>query len=136
MPTDVGTGLQSRCKARTKTGQPCQSFALSSGFCFQHDPSKAAARHAARSAGGKARHGRKLGKRGRDADTVAVVQVRSVADVVALLERGINDALALENSISRARALGALALAALKALEVGELENRIAVLEGVLKDAS
>ncbi len=38
----------------------------------------------------------------------------------------------LENSVSRARAVGTLALAALKVFEVAELEARIAALEASL----
>lgn len=62
--------------------------------------------------------------------------MRSVDEVLTLLEKAIHDVLELENSISRARALGTLAMAALKALEVGELENRVAVLEQTIDGVS
>ena len=42
------------------------------------------------------------------------------------------DTLSLENSISRSRTLAYLAMVALKALETGELEARVAALEGAV----
>jgi len=113
------------CKATTKDGQPCRAWALhGSDFCFQHDPSKAQERKEARSKGGRARHGRKL-----DADRGRVVQLDTLADVVRLVEGAVGDLLQLENSVSRARAVGYLAGIAVKALQVSELEERIARLE-------
>ena len=53
----------------------------------------------------------------------------SVGDVVALLEVTVRDVLGLENSVSRARAIGFLAGIALRGLEAGELEDRIGRLE-------
>ena len=119
--------LGSLCKATNKRGDPCGAYSLlDSDFCFAHCPSKAAARKAARSAGGRARHGRSLG-------AVATgdqgVKLGSVGDVVALLQETVRDVLTLENSIGRARAVGYLAGIAVRALEVSDLEQRIAVLE-------
>mgnify|MGYP001209082720 CR=1 FL=1 len=115
------------CKATRKDGQACCAYSLlDSDFCFAHDPTKAAARKAARSAGGRARHGRTLkttstGDQG--------VRLGSVADVVELLEGAVADLLALENSVARARAVGYLAGIAVRALEIAELEDRIGRLE-------
>jgi len=96
-----------------------------SRYCFFHDPTRSAERRQARSAGGRARHGRSLnGGQGGD-----VVVLASVADVVLLLERAARDLLSLENSISRARALAYVGSIAVKALEVGDLEERISALE-------
>jgi hypothetical protein len=56
-----------------------------------------------------------------------------MGDVVRLLERAVNDALVLENSLQRARTLGYLAGAVVKAFEMGELEVRMKTLEERLK---
>ena len=114
-----------RCKATTKAGNQCQAYALAeSDYCFHHDPTKAAERKAARAKGGRARHGRRI-----DQGSTEPVRVESMADVIRLLERAVNDALALENSLQRARTLGYLAGAMIKALEVGDLEERVSALE-------
>jgi len=95
-----------------------------SWYCFQHDPSKAQERHEARARGGRARHGRKL-----DGDRGQVVELRTLSDVVRLVEGAVGDLLTLENSVSRARAVGYLATVAVKALAASDLEERIARLE-------
>jgi len=112
------------CKATTRGGRPCQAFPVAgSDFCFWHDPSRAAQRTLARKKGGRARHGRRLSTTGE------IVKLGSVADVVALLEGAVGDLLELENSVARARAVATLAGVVVKALEVSELEDRIARLE-------
>ena len=112
------------CKATTKSGDPCGAFGLASGYCFMHDPTKAAERKAARTKGGRARHGRRIEQGSTDP-----VRIESLADVVHLLERAVNDALALENSVQRARTIGYLAGVMVKALRESELEQRVSVLE-------
>jgi len=113
-----------RCKASSSTGKPCQSFAVDgSEFCFWHAPELAERRKLARSNGGRARHGRTV------ATDKTPVKLESLGDVVVLVERAVNDLLQLETSVSRARALGYLASVATKALEVSDLEQRIARLE-------
>ena len=59
--------------------------------------------------------------------------LQSVGDIRRLLEVAVLDTLGLENSIARSRTLGYLAVAALKLLEVGELEQRLATLESALR---
>lgn len=119
-----------RCKATNRRGEPCAAYACKdSDYCYWHDPDKAAERKAARRKGGLARHGRSIGVTG-DPEPVAI---SSVADVVRLLEQAVNDVLRLENSIQRARAIGYLAGVIVKALELGELEERVAALEAALK---
>ena len=119
-----------QCKAVNKQGRPCGAFALTdSDFCFHHDPDKAAERKAARIRGGRARHGRSLAEEG----NAGPVKIETVGDVVTLLTGAINDCLILENSIQRARAIGYLAGVIVKALELAELEERVAALEAALK---
>ena len=56
-----------------------------------------------------------------------------MADIRRLLEVAVLDTLGLENSISRARTLAYLATTAIKHLEVGELEQRLASLEAAVQ---
>jgi len=116
----------SQCSATTKKGEQCKAYALAdSDFCFTHDPAHAGERAQARSKGGRARHGRLIGSTG-DAEPV---RVQSMADVVDLLERTVNDALKMENSLQRARTIATLAGTIVKALQFATLEERVAALE-------
>ena len=65
----------------------------------------------------------------------ALVSLRSVGDVQAQLESALADTLGQENSAARTQAVVRLLQVALKALEVGDLENRIAILEAQLGNA-
>ena len=121
------------CQARRSDGQPCQAWACKdSDLCFWHDPAQATERKAARSKGGRARHGRTLAP----FDNAGPVTISNVADVVALLTQTVNDVLRLENSIQRARAIGYLAWTIIKALELADLEERVSALETALQPDS
>ncbi len=99
-------GASRPCKAHNKRGEPCGSYAVTgSDFCMNHDPARAAQMAAARVKGGRARHGRTVGPTAAPGQTV---RLESVGDVLRLIERAVNDALAMENSLSRARTLGTL----------------------------
>jgi hypothetical protein len=63
----------------------------------------------------------------------APASAKTTADIVAILEQAIGDCLALENSVNRARTVGYLALASLKAIELNELADRVAALEMAMK---
>jgi len=116
------------CTATTTTGAPCRAWAVAgSSFCINHDPARAGQIAEARRKGGQARHGRKVGKVG----VAEAVDLASLADVLGLLERAVNDALTLENSISRARTLGYLASVWADLYESSELEKRVAALEAI-----
>lgn len=118
-----------RCKATTRKGSPCQAWAVEgSRFCFWHDPARAQERRAARAKGGKARHGRQIGPTG----GAEPVKIGSAADTLPILERAVNDLLALENSVNRARAIGYLCGQVVKVFEVTDLQARMEALESVL----
>jgi len=120
-----------RCKATTKAGEPCRGFAVGGGgYCFTHDPGRAEERRLARAKGGAARHGRKLG------GNHEAVTLASIADLLPLLERAVNDVLSLENSVARARTIGYLAGIAVRAFELTDLAERIAAIEEVINDAN
>lgn len=54
-------------------------------------------------------------------------------DIRRLLEIAVIDTFALENSVARSRTLAYLAQTALRCLEVGELEERLALLEAAVR---
>ena len=114
------------CQASTKNGRPCQLAALPGvAFCWWHDPDKAEARKLARSKGGRARQGRKLGP----LVDGEYVEIRDLGDVVRIVERELNEVLHLDRSISRARAVGYLCGIVSGIYKDSELEARLAALE-------
>ena len=120
-----------QCKATTKTGRPCPNPARDGGeFCGFHDPDLAAVRAEARRRGG---HNRRT-RRAPGHDDPPASPLRSVDDVQCVLERTLADTLAQENSGSRTQALVRVCVAALKAIEVGEIEERVAALEARLSE--
>ena len=119
-----------RCQAQTKRGKPCGAKpAVGKSYCAFHDPARAAAQAQARKRGG---HNRQTVKA---AGVSGPASLRTSGDVLALLEEVLADTRKQENSAQRSRTLISLALAALKALEVGELEERLEALELACKEA-
>lgn len=118
--------MSSRCAALTRSGVRCRAWALrGSDFCFAHDPDRAADRHAARSKGGRSRHGR-------DLTGDVPLSLRSLADVPDVLDLAFADLQRCEASVSRSRALAYLAGVATRSFEVVELLARLEVVEGRL----
>ena len=113
------------CQARAESGEPCRQAPLrDSDFCFWHSPDHADEVAEARRLGGLRRRREKAVSGAYDFEGLADVgQVRRLLEVAAL------DTLSLENSVARSRTLAYLAQVALKALEVGELAQRIDALE-------
>ena len=117
-----------KCKAKTKGGEACGAYALAeSEYCYTHDPTRAAERQKARKTGGLNRQtphgGAYSGPR----------QVRTLADVLQVLDYTLCESLILENSITRGRLLVAIAAEFTNAIKTGELEARLLALEMVLK---
>jgi hypothetical protein len=101
-----------------------------SAFCFWHDPDKADDVADAQRLGGV--------RRKRERTIAAAYDFTGLGSIDAIrriLEVATTDALSLENSIARVRALISAALAAAKLLETGELEARLATLELALGSA-
>jgi hypothetical protein len=99
-------------------------------FCFWHSPETAEEAAEARRLGGLHRRKKK---------TVGAVfgfrGLRTIEDNQGLLETAAIETLALENSISRNRALASFAAVGVKLIEVGDLEERLAVLEAATRYA-
>lgn len=115
--------METFCKYVKQNGERCQAKRMAeSDYCYWHNPDMAAKRAEARKRGGQNRRVGKQGNNGR-------YSIRTTDDVLRALEDALNDATGLENSHARARTIGYLCQIALRGLEVGELENRIAALE-------
>ncbi len=113
-----------RCQARNARGEPCGSPPLKkAAFCLMHSPDQRAATEARRLGGLRRR--REVAVSG----AFVFTGLGTVADIRRLVEIAALDTLELENSTARSRTLGSLAHAALKLLEVGELEGRVSALE-------
>ena len=67
-----------KCMARRVDGKPCNGSPNASGFCLAHDPARAGAIADARRAGGRARHGRRIGTTGDGAS----VNLATLGDVL------------------------------------------------------
>lgn len=119
--------MAKHCKAPTRKGTPCPNAAGASGYCFTHDPAKVAERAAARRAGGQARNTPHS-----DA-AKPPAQVRTLDQVLALLDYATAEAVVMENSVLRGRLLVQLAGAYTEAIKTGEFEQRLAAIEAVLK---
>ena len=118
----------SGCAGMKENGQPCRAPKLQEGdYCLMHSPEHAQEMAEARRLGGLRRR-REVAVSG----AFDFVGLQTVADIRRLLEVAVLDTLGLENSISRARTLAYLATTAIKLLEVGELEQRLASLEAAI----
>ncbi|MCZ2127424.1 MAG: hypothetical protein LC099_06570 [Anaerolineales bacterium] len=118
-----------QCKAKTTNGKPCQAQALKGGkFCFTHDAASGAARAAARRKGGQ----RNRPPHNGNAEAVPV-KVRTLEDVLAVLDYALQEALPLENSVQRGRLLVAICGAFVEAIKTGELESRLMAIESALQ---
>ena len=114
-----------RCSHARADGRPCGGFAVGgSRFCFAHDPDRATARDEARRRGGRAGRVTTLPE--------SSVRVRSLGDVLSLVEESINDVRAGRVDVRVANAVGYLANIAIRAIEQGDLAERLAALEAVL----
>lgn len=114
------------CEAVTKRGRVCGAHALrGSQYCYMHDPARASERSSARRLGGL--------RRGSHAGQVSSLpaKVRTIEDILALLDYTREELSALDNGIPRARALVSLASEYRACLELSDIETRLARLEEV-----
>lgn len=115
----------SNCRAVKRDGRPCGATPLRDAeFCFWHSPEHADELAEAQRLGGLRRRKEKTVAGAYDIEGLDdVPKIRRLLEIAAL------DTLSLENSVARSRTLAYLAQIALKALEVGEFEERLARIE-------
>lgn len=115
------------CKSKNAKGENCKAFADASGFCFMHNAEKGKERALARRNGGLAT------KKPHFADaSVLPVKIRSVENVLTVLDYALIETIGLDNSIQRGRLLVAISHGFIEALKVGEFEKRLEAIEHAL----
>jgi hypothetical protein len=120
--------IRRRCAYAKADGQPCQMAPLRDRpYCFSHDPERAEEAADARRLGGLRRR-----KEGTIAVAYDLPGLDTVVGIRRLLDIVVTDGVGLDNGIPRLRVLISTALAAMNLLKVGELEERLAALEGVI----
>jgi hypothetical protein len=116
------------CKAKTDKGESCRAMPMRErDYCVFHDPDHAEVVAQARSAGGQ--------RRKREATLATAYDFQgltSIDEIRRLVEVAAYDALGLDNSINRVRALGYLAQVATTLLEKGEHEDLARAIEAAL----
>ena len=113
------------CTYQRPDGWSCRATPLrDEPFCFWHAPETADEAAEARRLGGLHRRKKKT-----VAALYGVGGLRTIDDLQGLLETTVIETMALENSISRNRAIAGMVATGAKLIETGELEERIAALE-------
>jgi hypothetical protein len=100
-------------------------------YCFAHDPERAADAADARRLGGLRRR-----KEGTIAVAYDLPGLDTVVGIRRLLDIVVTDGVGLDNGIPRLRVLISTAVAAMNLLKVGDLEERLEALEGVVLNRS
>jgi len=122
-----------KCKAITKNGTACQANAQTGrDYCFLHDPNKAEAVKAARSKGGsslKVIDPKRFKPWRGTAGEVTVMKSPTPQDIVNLLADTIDEVKTGTIDPRVANAVGYLAGAIIKAVEVDALVDRLAAIE-------
>ncbi|MFQ6027184.1 MAG: hypothetical protein ACE5Q6_06810 [Dehalococcoidia bacterium] len=117
--------LARTCSVRRSDGSPCRATPLrDSNYCLMHDPDHHQEMQEARRLGGL--------RRKREVTVTGAYDLSgldTVAGLRRLLDIAVHDALGLENSIARVRAIGYLVGIGGKLLQEGELEERMTALE-------
>lgn len=115
-----------QCAHTKPNGEPCRGYAITgSRFCFAHDPAQAEKRTDARRRGGSAGMPEPLPE--------SELTIRSMSDVLELIETTINDVRAGRVDTKTANTVGYLANVAVKVIQQTDLEARLEALESVLE---
>ncbi len=119
-----------RCKATKADGTACRASSLpGSKYCFFHDPDREEERQAGRRAGGQTGRAAAL-----PSDT-EFVDLKTPADIVGLLGDTINRVRVGAVDPRVGNCIGYLAGVAMKAMEQGDIEARLAALEAAVAAA-
>jgi len=115
-----------QCAYVHASDRACKGFAVTgSRFCFAHDPAQASKRDDARRRGGQAGKVKPLPE--------STLAVRSMGDVLKLIETTINDVRAGRVDVKVANAVGYLANVSVKVIQQADIEVRLEALESVLE---
>ena len=129
----IGPSRKRSCAASNAAGSPC-GFTPMGGepFCFWHHPDYEAEAAEARRLGGRRRRREKAIEGAYDLPESldSVEAVRRFVNIAAL------DLLGAESSVARSNSMLRTAGVALKLIETGDMERRIADLEAALKNRS
>ena len=121
--------LNATCRGIVEGGERCRAHPMrEASFCFWHNPETATEAAEARRLGGMRRR-----REGAVAGAYEFDGLGSAADLRRMLEIAAVDALALENSIARVRAITAIVQVGARLLEVSELEERVRAIEATLQ---
>jgi hypothetical protein len=119
-----------KCQKVKRNGQRCEANAMTdSDFCFFHDPGKARERAAARRAGGVERSRRAVVLPPDTPDR----PLRSGREVIELVPFMINKILRGELDPKIGSVVGYLLTVQMKAVDQGEMEERLAALEAIAR---
>ena len=128
IPDDL-SGKSRTCAAQKADGSPCRAAPLHDDtFCFWHSEKHAKEAAEARRLGGLRRRREKTVEGAYELDGF-----NTVAGLWRVVQIAVLDTLGLENSLARARTLGYLVGVGLRALETGEFEERLVVLETAVR---
>lgn len=120
--------IRRQCPVRLPSGELCKAPPVSdSDYCIMHSPEHAKEIQEARRLGGLRRK-REVAVSG----AYDFEGLETVGDIRRIIEIAVLDTLGMENSLARSRTLAYLAQVALRTLEVGELEERIELLEQIV----
>lgn len=116
--------MKRRCKYK-KGKKRCKNFALTGDdYCFFHSPDKAKDRAKAQRKGGKKALAEK-----KHILKESNIQIKNTSDVVKLLNKTINQVRTGEIEVKIANSVGYLSGICLKAIEQGDIEERLDALE-------
>ncbi len=122
----------SLCEGIVEGGARCRARPMhASTYCFWHNPATQEEATEARKLGGRRRR-----REGTVAGAYEFEGLGSTEGLRRVLEIAVLDALGLENSIARVRALTAVVQTGARLLEVGELAERVESLEAALRPRS
>ena len=126
MMVKESAGIPGQCPATTRRGTPCRAHPPRDGvYCRMHDPARSDENQASRRLGGLRRRREKVVTTALD-----LKDVSSLDGLGRVLDIGMVDTLALENSIMRSRTLAALASVKLRWFELAAVQRVLELLQG------
>ena len=121
-----------RCKAFNLRNEPCSAWVMKGkDYCWVHEPTNKEASDAARKLGGatnQAKHSSRVNP------GHIPKKVRTIEDLLGLLDYAKDELLMLNNGLSRNKAIVQLASAYAQVLKEGELQDRLGDVEDEIHD--